>query len=183
MSPHTLLVTVGSTLFPSLTNEILSPPLLAKLSSLGIQRLIVQYGCADLPSDLGIEVDGAGNGTGLIRGMQVEVMRFSERFEDLVRRSEAVISHGGSGSILTTLRRRPAVPLLVVPNESLMDNHQAELADEMGEQGYLMVSRVEELEQKLPMFLSEEWTKGIKPFPEMDGTRFRGIMDEMMGFN
>ncbi len=47
----------------------------------------------------------------------------------------------GSGSILTVLRAPR--PLLVVPNTSLMDNHQAELADALGREGYLNVSTVE----------------------------------------
>jgi beta-1,4-N-acetylglucosaminyltransferase len=34
-------------------------------------------------------------------------------------------------------------PLLVVPNSSLMDNHQAELADAMEQGGYLTTSTVE----------------------------------------
>ncbi|WWD16226.1 hypothetical protein CI109_100652 [Kwoniella shandongensis] len=182
MTLSSLLVTVGSTLFPALTNTILSPPLLAKLSSLGIKQLIVQYGRADLPPDLGIGVDSKGSGIKYIDGMVVQVMRFSEKFEELVKKSDAVISHAGSGSILTTLRRNPPIPLLVVPNETLMDNHQAELADEMSKQGYLMVSRVEELEEKLSTFLEDKRTEAMKPFPEMDGTRFRGIVDEMMGF-
>lgn len=48
----------------------------------------------------------------------------------------------GSGSILTVLRKKDK-PLLIVPNTSLMDNHQAELAIELERQGYLTVSTVE----------------------------------------
>ena len=44
----TLLVTVGSTLFPALTNHILSPTILSLLPSLRVTRLVVQYGRADL---------------------------------------------------------------------------------------------------------------------------------------
>ena len=44
----TLLVTVGSTLFPALTNHILSPTILSLLPQLGVGRLVVQYGRADL---------------------------------------------------------------------------------------------------------------------------------------
>ena len=86
-------------------------------------------------------------------------MRFTDDFEGLVRSVDAVISHAGmcltrkmvstrwtdwgpgSGSILTILRTPK--PLLVVPNTSLMDNHQAELADALGKDGYLAVSTVE----------------------------------------
>jgi beta-1,4-N-acetylglucosaminyltransferase len=47
----------------------------------------------------------------------------------------------GSGSILQILRAGKR--LLVVPNTGLMDNHQAEVADALSEQGYVMVSSVE----------------------------------------
>lgn len=40
------------------------------------------------------------------------------------------------------LRMTPRVPLLVVPNTALMDNHQLELADALGREGYLEVCDV-----------------------------------------
>ena len=42
----------------------------------------------------------------------------------------------GSGSILAALRI--AVPLVVVPNPTLLDNHQVELAEALAEQGYVI---------------------------------------------
>ena len=42
----------------------------------------------------------------------------------------------GSGSILDALRI--AVPIIVVPNPELLDNHQAELAEELAIQGYVI---------------------------------------------
>jgi UDP-N-acetylglucosamine transferase subunit ALG13 len=47
----------------------------------------------------------------------------------------------GSGSILAGLRL--GVPLLVVPNQSLKDNHQEELANELQRQGYVVATSVE----------------------------------------
>ncbi len=42
----------------------------------------------------------------------------------------------GSGSILDALRI--TAPLIVVPNPSLLDNHQEELAEELARQGYVV---------------------------------------------
>ena len=42
----------------------------------------------------------------------------------------------GSGSILDALRI--AVPIIVVPNPELLDNHQVELAEELAAQGYVI---------------------------------------------
>jgi beta-1,4-N-acetylglucosaminyltransferase len=97
------------------------------------------------------------------------VFRFTSDFEGMVGHSHVVVGHAGkslcnsgwsmeamvmegrekglidvgSGSILTVLRHRPMIPLIVVPNTSLMDNHQAELADALVDEGYLSVSTVE----------------------------------------
>ena len=46
----------------------------------------------------------------------------------------------GSGSILEAMRL--GVPLVVVPNPSLKDNHQKELANELQKQGYVIASSV-----------------------------------------
>ena len=172
MSPQTLLVTVGSTLFVSLTETILSPSILSILPGLGIRKIVVQYGAADLLAltqieDLEVDAHGRGqfvwrdyNGLGEVA---VQVLKYTDDFTGLVASADAIISHAGvyipcslsrhssassssnpagSGSILTSLRSGPK-PLLVVPNTSLMDNHQAELAVELEKQGYLTVSTVE----------------------------------------
>ena len=47
----------------------------------------------------------------------------------------------GSGSILHALRI--AVPIIVVPNPALLDNHQEELAEELAAQGYVVHGHLE----------------------------------------
>ena len=47
----------------------------------------------------------------------------------------------GSGTILEGLRI--AVPLIVVPNKALLDNHQLELAKELAAQGYVVHGEAE----------------------------------------
>ena len=47
----------------------------------------------------------------------------------------------GSGSILDALRI--SVPLIVVPNPTLLDNHQVELAEELAAQGYVVHGHLE----------------------------------------
>lgn len=49
----------------------------------------------------------------------------------------------GSGSILMVLRSKPVKRLLIVPNTSLMDNHQVELAEALEARNHLLVSTVE----------------------------------------
>lgn len=56
-------------------------------------------------------------------------------------KAHLIIAHAGSGTILEALRLGKR--LVVVPNGELMDNHQVELARELGGQGYLVDGRVE----------------------------------------
>jgi len=92
----TLLVTVGSTLFPALTDQVLSSPFLDHLSTQGVQRLVVQYGRADvrLPNGMLPELNGGARFSW--KDMIVEVMRFTDDFEGLVKQSDRVISHAGT---------------------------------------------------------------------------------------
>lgn len=52
-----------------------------------------------------------------------------------------VVSHAGSGTILQALRID--VPIVVVPNSELLDNHQVELADALAEQEYVVHGKLE----------------------------------------
>lgn len=50
--------------------------------------------------------------------------------------ADLIISHAGSGSILEALSAHKR--LVVVVNQSLMDNHQAQLADKLAQMGCLV---------------------------------------------
>ncbi|KAL9131277.1 MAG: hypothetical protein Q9217_000765 [Psora testacea] len=96
-----------------------------------------------------------------------------------------VISHAvdeGSGSVLGALRI--AVPLIVVPNPNLLDNHQEELAEAMAEQGYAIHGRLDDLPSAIPK--SEELRRRSFPWPPKsdsgDGRGLLAIMDDEMGF-
>ena len=52
----------------------------------------------------------------------------------------ALIREKGSGSILAALRI--SIPIVVVPNPDLLDNHQVELAEELSRQGYVVHGRL-----------------------------------------
>jgi UDP-N-acetylglucosamine transferase subunit ALG13 len=100
---RTLLVTVGSTLFSSLTDRVLSASVLDVLASQGITTLIVQYGAATLPNVTGsarlvLDAAGAGETTWTSNAgcdTHIQVMRYSERYTQLVASADAVISHAG----------------------------------------------------------------------------------------
>ncbi|TEY39080.1 hypothetical protein BOTCAL_0468g00100 [Botryotinia calthae] len=141
--PKVALVTVGATAtFKELIEEVFASHTLQALAKEGYTKLRVQAGPdaeywknnipAEKGSELEIEVfDFDRNGLG-------HEMRQCKRggFYGTGESSEGVvISHAGSGTILDALRID--VPLIVVPNTSLLDNHQVELADELERQGYV----------------------------------------------
>jgi beta-1,4-N-acetylglucosaminyltransferase len=89
-----LLVTVGSTLFPKLTDAILSAPILDILAG-RISTLTVQLGSASPPSDLRTILDDFDGSKGSYQGMVIQVMDYTTDFDGLVKSSDMVISHAG----------------------------------------------------------------------------------------
>jgi len=126
-----VLVTVGSTLFQDLTDVVLQPVFLRTLSSLGYGSMIVQYGSAQL------KWTGPDN----ISGITIETKPYISDIDQVFASSDLIISHAGSGSILSGLRL--GKPMIVVPNTKLMDNHQVELAEVLQREGYLVMATVE----------------------------------------
>ena len=57
--------------------------------------------------------------------------------EQYIKHCHMIISHCGAGILLESLRALGNVQIVAVVNTSLMDNHQAELADELAEQGLI----------------------------------------------
>jgi len=106
----------------------------------------------------------------------------------------------GSGSILDALRI--SVPLIVVPNPSLLDDHQTELAEALQEQGYVVHGKLTSVlsasisltrltvrsNLSAAIAESEELRKRQQAWPPVNsGVQRRaqglaGIMDEEMGF-
>lgn len=54
------------------------------------------------------------------------------------RQTGLVISHAGTGTILDAWK--VGLPVIVVPNEGLLDNHQAEMAKHLAKEGYAITS-------------------------------------------
>jgi len=135
-------VTVGSTRFPELIKAVLSKECASVLFELGYSELRVQYG-----SDISLFREC---GQGVQSGMSLTGFDYSASIEQEMQAADLVISHAGtkvvvsllirgSGSILEVLHMGKL--LITVPNSSLMDNHQAELAKALSDKGYLLQSR------------------------------------------
>ncbi|KAF9647348.1 glycosyltransferase family 1 protein [Thelephora ganbajun] len=160
-------VTVGSTKFDDLIDTVTSEDFLTRLSASGYTRLVVQYGSSKLRQPFRNETS---------HGVEVIAWQFKPGLSEEYLAADLVISHAGSGTILEVLRLNK--PLIVVANETLLDNHQKELADALSAQGHLISSTVSEL----PRALESVVTKKLIPFPPFDGSKFARILDEEMGF-
>jgi len=77
---------------------------------------------------------------------------------------------------LDVLRLGKAV--IVVPNPTLLDRHQEELAKALSDRGYLKAATISEL----PKAIAEIEPSSLQLFPPQDKSRFAKFLDEEMGF-
>ncbi|XP_076309611.1 alg13 UDP-N-acetylglucosaminyltransferase subunit isoform X2 [Tachypleus tridentatus] len=121
----TVFVTVGTTSFNQLIETVVTPEILQVLSKRGYEKILIQIGKGYFqPVQDGTCVEPV-----------IEYYRYKESIENDIREASLVISHAGAGSVLETLRARK--PLIVVINETLMGNHQMELAYQLFQDGHL----------------------------------------------
>lgn len=162
-------VTIGATApFNSLIQAVLQQEFIDTLRGAGYEELRVQYGNHEgeaifqsrmkeidmSPDDQKLEITGFGFNKSGLRDEMSAVKGLAETEQG------TVISHAGkpatssqyaskrsyhrlpgSGSILDALR--VGVPLIVVPNTDLLHNHQAELAEVLAEQEYVVHGTLE----------------------------------------
>jgi beta-1,4-N-acetylglucosaminyltransferase len=169
-----VLITVGTTHFDTLIQTLDSHAdrFVSLLRTKGFSRLVIQIGHgAHEPHQLcerwNLETRVVGSAS---------FIRFTPSLQALIDASSLVISHAGAGSILESLRA--AKPVFVVVNETLMDNHQVELASALANQGVLMWTTVAKM---LDDFEAANLAD-LKPFPQPDYDVFPSILDQEMGF-
>ncbi|KAH7326028.1 glycosyltransferase family 28 C-terminal domain-containing protein [Stachybotrys elegans] len=139
------LITVGATVgFQSLIETALNPDFWRFLSARGFTKLRIQCGPdAQWAEDMlattkekvpsGIEIKIFATRKNLMK----EEMTLCKPVEG--RRSQGlVISHAGTGTILDAWKL--GLPIVVVPNSSLLDDHQTEMARHLAKEGYATMS-------------------------------------------
>ena len=190
----TCFVTIGATAaFTDLIKAVLSADFCKALEAQGYTHLLVQYGQGGEPlydrslqqlhsvhSSSQLKVGGFGLDQSGLRQYMIEA-----KGQNLINATEGlVISHAGSGTVLDALRI--SIPLIVVPNASLLDNHQVELAEALAEQEYVVHGRLDDLAGALQE--AEDLRKRTKAWPppnsgvHRQARGLKGVMDEEMGF-
>ncbi|ORX45425.1 glycosyl transferase [Piromyces finnis] len=175
---NTTLVTVGTTKYDELLKEINKEEFFNSLVKIGCKNLIIQYGNSILPEDFPKNKFTLKNGTILnITTYKFKFDNIKEHgFKEDMIKSDLIISHAGSGTILDSLELKKKI--IVVPNETLMDNHQSELADAMSKKGVIISSPLSELVNTLNNLENFEF----KPFLKENNNTFVNILDDIMGF-
>ncbi|KAI2476786.1 Glycosyltransferase family 1 protein [Pyrenophora tritici-repentis] len=184
-------VTTGATApFTALIESVLRPSCLSALQEGGFTHLLIQYGSAKDVYDKRVStarsyVNNDENKRHLIiDGIDFNPDGLQAQFQLVQRSKGVVISHAGSGSILEALRYQ--IPLIVVPNTALLDNHQEELAVAMERNNYLIRGDVTDLAPAIKK--SDEFRIKMSQFPPITGGKhretksFEAIMDETTGF-
>jgi len=171
-------VTVGSTYFDELVDVALSSDVLASFRARGVEEVVVQCGSykgRDNKQLIGLSTMPVHSEDDTQR-LKIEVYTYKPNLTDEFMKADMVVSHAGSGTILDVLRL--GKPLIVVPNPSLLDNHQQDLATELENLGYLKATKPKTLNECISTFKPDE----MKPFPPKDKGKFQAILDDMMGF-
>jgi beta-1,4-N-acetylglucosaminyltransferase len=121
-----LLVTVGTTKFEKLIKSIDNEEFYKLLDDNGFTDLVIQKGTG--------EYEPSNFNKMKFNNLSVTVGKLFPYFENIIIQSEYVISHGGAGIILESLKNKKK--LIIVVNDLLMDNHQIELAEALEKDNY-----------------------------------------------
>lgn len=142
MSKQALVTTGATVTFKKLFEYVLNQDFLELIVDLNYKKLAIQYGnsveskelilnllnCIDL-SDM---KTSNGNIECSFNGVQITCFPFDvDLVNNFTAKSDLVISHAGTGSIIDTLRAstRRNTRLILIINEDLKDNHQLEIAE------------------------------------------------------
>ncbi|KAI4277701.1 MAG: hypothetical protein LQ337_001575 [Flavoplaca oasis] len=193
MTQRVCFVTIGATAaFNQLLQAVLDSLFLRTLQASGYTKLLLQYGKDghSILEDFRAKVaSGDADNHGIhISGFDFNKMGLGQEMSSVKaaedRTEGVVISHAGSGSILDAMRID--VPLIAVPNTSLLHNHQVDLAEELARQGYLVHGRLGNLSAALAESDILRRTRQTWPPPndgaDPSGRGLAGVMDDEMGF-
>lgn len=147
MSGQSVFVTVGTTQFEALINAVVKKETLEALRHRGYTKLTLQIGHGKFTPPVGQH-----------QGVALSHFRLKPSIAENFASADLVISHAGAGSCFEALEA--GKPLVAVVNNTLMDNHQVELAEELAKSGYCFFCHPETLQETLSnMDLSQ-----LKPY-------------------
>ncbi|GFT05203.1 UDP-N-acetylglucosamine transferase subunit ALG13 homolog [Nephila pilipes] len=154
-------VTVGSTSFDDLIKTVCSSEILQCLSDEGFKKVILQIGRGTVIPDKSDIIE-------------VEWFRFKYSISQDIKNASLIIGHAGAGTILDSLVENK--PLIAVLNDTLMNNHQIELAEELAKENYLAYCSCSDLLHTLKQ------PKSFKPFIS-EPNMFPAFLEDFLGLS
>lgn len=184
MKFNRIFVTVGTTEFTSLVEKLSDPDVYDAIKN--------QLGCEELTLQIG---NGKKIDFGHFEGIKVETFSLKDSIAGDIEAADLVtiathdkqrnfsqtlfiqvISHAGAGTCIDVLSR--GKPLIVVINETLMNNHQTELAEQLSNDGYLFHTTVQQLLETLKTFDISK----LKKYEKGNVDKFIEYLNDAMGF-
>lgn len=166
MDGKRIFVTVGTTRFDLLIEQVTRPEALKWMKLSGYTDLIIQYGKGvkpNIPEDCPIPC---------------HLYDFKDTLEQDMERADLILSHAGAGTIMEALRKKKRI--VVVINTLLMNNHQQELANAMSNRGHLFV--VKEPSDLSDIELWDDFDSFIPiPHEKGDAHSFTGLLNRHLG--
>lgn len=160
-----IFVTVGTTEFNSLIKKLQTDEVYEILKNLlGCTNLILQIG------------HGEKINFNNFKDIDVDIFDLKETIASDISNADLVISHAGAGTCIDVLSRKK--PLIVVINDTLMNNHQVELAEQLYKEKYLFYSTISNLTDTLQSFNISE----LKEYEQGNVDKFVNYLDDFMGF-
>lgn len=144
-------VTVGTTSFQKLIETILSEPVKEQFSVWGVKEVRIQGGDKSVPAEANEWSD---------KETKYILYDYKESLLEDMEWADLIICHAGAGTTIEALDLGKTV--LVVPNETLMDNHQLELANKLAKEKYAFKATLDTFVGTLSTINPEE----IVPFPQ-----------------
>lgn len=190
MDYRSVFVTVGTTSFDILISVINTQEIAEVLKLLGCKKLVIQFGRGNnyIRRDIAlypviINVSPLFPGQeipinhDLFTGINVDMYGLRNSIKEDIEAADLVIGHAGAGTCLEVLKA--GKPLIVVINDSLMDNHQTELSRALTSQGIVVSCFVTDLVKTLTTFNAAKLKKLTPGHPELFGHE----LDRLLGYS
>ena len=156
MSEKQILITVGTTKFENLIKAIDRDNFYNMIIKNGFTKIIIQKGYGEYIPE---------NYKKFENKIKIQISEILNNFENIIKSSEIIISHGGAGNILESLKNKKKV--IVCVNDELMDNHQVELASSLHNEGYAYYCKdLNKITEETNQIISEP--NKLKEYPEFN---------------
>ncbi|OII72765.1 glycosyl transferase [Cryptosporidium ubiquitum] len=185
-----VLVTVGTTQFDLLIQQVDKVEFHDQLLECGYRNLFIQYGSGEyVPKQRKVRHSNNCNESKEYDKI-LEIKATPYMKEIIYSDYDLIIGHAGAGTILNSLRNNRK--MIVVINESLMDNHQVELATQLHNDKHLIaINNMNDLRSTIKTITTITYSNKppenqhtnssyLIPFPKASNTRFKEEISKLL---